>query len=38
MADTLIAAVASELDAVLLTENLKDFPMDGVRVMGPAGV
>lgn len=37
VADTLIAALALELDAVLLTENLKDFPMDGVRVMSVTG-
>ncbi len=36
VADTLVAAVAWDRDAALLTENLKDFPMPGVRVMSLA--
>ena len=31
--DLLIAAVARRLDAIVVTENVKDFPMDGVRVV-----
>ena len=32
MTDTLIAAVAARLGATILTENVKDFPMDDVSV------
>lgn len=32
MTDTLIAAIAARLGAVILTENRKDFPMDDVTV------
>lgn len=31
--DTLIAATAHRVNAILVTENRKDFPMDDVRVM-----
>lgn len=34
--DTLIAATARRVGAILITENLKDFPMDDVRVMSLA--
>lgn len=31
--DTLIAAVARERKAIIVTDNLKDYPMDGVRLL-----
>ena len=31
--DTLIAATASLYNATLVTANLKDFPMDGLRIL-----
>lgn len=34
--DTLIAATARRVNATVVTENLKDFPMPGVRVMSLA--
>ncbi|MCL4232544.1 MAG: PIN domain-containing protein [Dehalococcoidia bacterium] len=34
--DTLIAATAHRVNAIVVTENLKDFPMPGVRVMSLA--
>lgn len=30
--DTLIAATAIEEDATLITDNIKDFPMDGIKL------
>lgn len=38
MTDTLIAAVARRAGATILTENLKDFPMDDVRVANLASL
>lgn len=35
--DVLIAATAAHHGAVVLTRNVKDFPMDDVRVMSQAG-
>ncbi len=32
-ADTLVAAVAQEQEAVIVTNNLKDYPMPGVRLL-----
>jgi predicted nucleic acid-binding protein len=32
-ADTLVAAVAQEKGAVIVTNNVKDFPMPGVRLL-----
>jgi len=32
-ADTLVAAVAREWQAVLVTNNLKDYPMSGLRLL-----
>ncbi len=32
--DTLIAAVAHEQDAIVITRNLRHFPMPEVRVLG----
>lgn len=37
VADALITAVAYEWDATILTENLKDFPMDDVVVRSLRG-
>lgn len=34
--DTLIAATAHRVGAIVVTENLKDFPMDDIRVMSLA--
>jgi predicted nucleic acid-binding protein len=34
-ADALIAAVAADQDAVLVTHNVKDFPMPDIRVVSP---
>ena len=33
MTDTLAAAVALEQGAVLLTDNMRDFPVDGLPVV-----
>ena len=33
LADALLAAVAQEHGAVLITENTKDFPMPGIRLL-----
>lgn len=33
IADALIAATAITMDATLLTNNVKDFPMPGIRLM-----
>lgn len=35
ISDTLIAAVAIEYHCILLTENVKDFPMPGLRLQAP---
>jgi predicted nucleic acid-binding protein len=34
-ADTLVAAVAQEQAAIVVTNNVKDYPMAGVQVMSP---
>ncbi len=34
--DTLIAATARRVGAIVVTENLKDFPMDDIRVVSLA--
>jgi predicted nucleic acid-binding protein len=34
--DTLVAAVAEANQAVLVTANVKDFPMNTIRVMEPS--
>ena len=31
--DSLLAALAQENDATLLTSNIKDYPMNGIRVL-----
>ena len=31
--DTLIAAVAIANDAILVTKNVRDFPMDGIQIL-----
>ncbi len=36
MTDTLIAAVAHRVGATIITDNLKDFPMDGISVVSLA--
>ncbi|MFN0095726.1 MAG: PIN domain-containing protein [Dehalococcoidia bacterium] len=36
LADCLIAATAVEFDAVLVTRNLRDFPMPGLETLSPS--
>lgn len=38
VSDTLIAAVARRVTATVITENLKDFPMDDIRTVSLAQV